>query len=100
MTRALESIWPFSTPWRAQVGSAWCRLCHDSPMDSRASHHTLPDLSREAKGERPVGNFQVGIRYRPDLPAYFDLAVGRSLLATGDRFQVTIGMTWSTALKF
>jgi hypothetical protein len=57
-------------------------------------------LSREAKGERATGNFQIGIRYRPDLPAYFDVAVGRSLLATGDRFQVTLGMTWSTALKF
>jgi hypothetical protein len=57
-------------------------------------------LSREAKGERAAGNFQVGIRYRPNLPAYFDVAVGRSLLATGDRFQVTLGMTWSTALKF
>jgi hypothetical protein len=57
-------------------------------------------LSRGAKGEKAVGNFQIGIRYRPNLPAYFDVAVGRSLLATGDRFQVTLGMTWSTALKF
>ena len=57
-------------------------------------------LSREAKGEKAVGNFQIGIRYRPDLPAYFDVAVGRSLLATGDRFQATCGVTWSTALKF
>ena len=60
----------------------------------------LYGLSREAKGEKAVGNFQIGIRYRPNLPAYFDVAVGRSLLATGDRFQVTLGMTWSTALKF
>ena len=44
------SIWPGSTPWRALVGSAWCRLCHDSPMLSTASGQKLADLSREANG--------------------------------------------------
>ena len=57
-------------------------------------------LSRAAKGEKGEGNFQIGIRFRPDLPAYFDAAIGRSLLSSGNRFQATLGMTWSTALKF
>src|SRR5947208_1677751 len=50
MTRAEESSWPLSTPWRAAVGSAWCRLCQDSPIDGIASHATLPDLSRALNG--------------------------------------------------
>src|SRR3954454_7174052 len=54
MIRAVESICPRSTPWRAAVGSAWCRLCHDSPMDRNASHHTLPDLSRLLNGLEPT----------------------------------------------
>lgn len=57
-------------------------------------------LSREAKGEKAEGNFQIGIRFRPDLPAYFDAAIGRSLLSSGNRFQATCGVTWSTALNF
>jgi hypothetical protein len=57
-------------------------------------------LSRAAKGESGEGNFQIGVRFRPDLPAYFDAAVGRSLLSSGNRFQATVGLTWSTALKF
>jgi hypothetical protein len=57
-------------------------------------------LSRAAKGEGGEGNFDVGVRYRPDLPVYFDAAIGRSLLGTGNRFQATFGMTWSTAVKF
>ena len=36
MTRADMSIWPRPMPWRAQVGSAWCRLCH-----SRGQHRLL-----------------------------------------------------------
>ena len=54
MIRALESICPRSTPCRALVGSAWCRLCHDSPHDSTASHHTLPDRSRDLNGRLPT----------------------------------------------
>src|SRR5262245_37348218 len=54
MIRAEVSIWPRSTPCRAQVGSAWCRLCHDSPIDGIASHQTLPDLSRLLKGRLPT----------------------------------------------
>ncbi len=57
-------------------------------------------LTRPARGEKSDANFQVGVRYRPDLPAYFDLAVGRSLLSSGNRFQATLGMTWSRALNF
>src|SRR4051812_26261117 len=53
MTRALGSIWPRSAPCRAQVGSAWCRLCQDSPNDRMASHHTLRDWSREPNCLRP-----------------------------------------------
>jgi hypothetical protein len=34
------------------------------------------------------------------LPAYFDAAIGRSLLSSGNRFQATCGVTWSTALNF
>src|SRR5699024_1843842 len=54
ITRALESTCPRSTPWRAHVGSAWCRLCQDSPSESTASHHTLPDLSRLENGRSPT----------------------------------------------
>lgn len=57
-------------------------------------------LSRESKGAQGEGHFQLGVRFRPDLPAYFDVAVGRSLLSSGERFQVTCGVTWSTALKW
>src|SRR5690606_4735271 len=35
-------------------GSAWCRLCHDSPPEGIASHHTLEDLSRERNGRSPM----------------------------------------------
>src|SRR5690349_25026786 len=54
MIRAVESICPRRTPWRAQVGSAWCRLCQDSPIDRKASHQTLPDLSRLLNGRSPM----------------------------------------------
>src|SRR5215470_757429 len=53
MTRALTSIWPFSAPWRAQVGSAWCRLCQDSPNDGMASQATFRDLSLTSKSSWP-----------------------------------------------
>ena len=36
------------------VGSAWCRLCQDSPQDRTASHHTLPERSRDLKGRLPT----------------------------------------------
>src|SRR4051794_3558853 len=54
MIRAEESSWPRSTPCRADVGSAWCRLCQDSPQDRIASHHTLPERSRDLKGRLPT----------------------------------------------
>lgn len=57
-------------------------------------------LSRTAKGEKNEANFQVGIRFRPDLPVFFDAAIGRSLLASGTRIQGTLGLTWSRALNF
>src|SRR6266581_2029394 len=53
MTRALGSSCPRSAPCRAQVGSAWCRLCHDSPNDATASQATLRDLSRTTKSSLP-----------------------------------------------
>src|SRR5690606_25890763 len=53
MIRALMSTCPFSTPCRAHVGSEWCRLCHDSPSDGIASHHTLRDLSRTSNSSLP-----------------------------------------------
>src|SRR5580704_9299221 len=53
MTRALGSSWPFSAPCRAHVGSAWCRLCQDSPNDAMASHATLRDLSRTSNSSLP-----------------------------------------------
>src|SRR3984893_1957465 len=53
MTRALGSSWPFSAPCRAQVGSAWCRLCHDSPNDAIASQDTFRDLSRTSNSSLP-----------------------------------------------
>src|SRR6266700_6773981 len=45
MPRAAMSIWPLNTPCLAHVGSAWCRLCHDSPNESTASQATFLDLS-------------------------------------------------------
>src|SRR3954447_22159783 len=53
ITRAEVSSWPRMTPCRAHVGSAWCRLCHDSPIDGIASHQTLADLSRDTNGRSP-----------------------------------------------
>src|SRR5580658_6362053 len=53
MTRALGSSWPFSAPCRAHVGSAWCRLCQDSPNDAMASQATLRDLSRTSNSSLP-----------------------------------------------
>src|SRR4051794_41535490 len=53
MIRAEVSSCPRSTPCRAQVGSAWCRLCQDSPIDGMASHQTLTDLSRVRNGRLP-----------------------------------------------
>src|SRR3954451_11907907 len=52
--RAEESSWPRSTPCRAQVGSAWCRLCQDSPIEGIASHQTFADLSRATNGRSPM----------------------------------------------
>src|SRR5665811_1286620 len=54
MRRALESIWPWSTPCRAQVGSAWCRLCQDSPIEITASQDTFPERSRLLNGRWPI----------------------------------------------
>ena len=53
MSRALVSTWPRSTPWRAQVGSAWCRLCQLSPIEMIASGQTLAERSRVLKGRLP-----------------------------------------------
>ena len=53
MTRAEMSIWPRCTPCRAQVGSAWCRLCQDSPPDRIASGQKFAALSREVNGRSP-----------------------------------------------
>src|SRR5699024_9861046 len=54
IVRAEISICPLSTPWRAQVGSAWCRLCQDSPKDGMASHHTFRERSRTSKFSSPM----------------------------------------------
>src|SRR5215469_15908994 len=53
MPRAAMSIWPLNTPCLAQVGSAWCRLCHDSPNESTASHATFLDLSLASNSRTP-----------------------------------------------
>src|SRR5579864_7404037 len=53
MTRALGSSWPLSAPWRAQVGSAWCRLCQDSPKEAMASQETFTDRSRDTQSVLP-----------------------------------------------
>src|SRR6201999_2978245 len=55
MTRADWSIWPFRAPCRAQVGSAWCRLCQDSPKDAMASQETLTERSRDCQSVSPQG---------------------------------------------
>src|SRR5258708_16133579 len=51
--RAAMSIWPLNTPCLAQVGSAWCRLCQDSPKDRTASQATFMDLSRASNSRLP-----------------------------------------------
>ena len=38
----------------AQVGSAWCRLCHDSPKLRIASGQKLVERSRAANGRLPI----------------------------------------------
>src|ERR1700761_232848 len=53
MTRADWSIWPLSAPCRAQVGSAWCRLCQDSPKEAIASQETFTDRSRDCQSVLP-----------------------------------------------
>src|SRR5580658_4630061 len=53
MSRAPVSIWPRSTPCLAHVGSAWCRLCHDSPKDRIASQLTFLDLSLTSNSSLP-----------------------------------------------
>src|SRR6266571_4459865 len=53
MPRAAMSIWPLSAPCRAQVGSAWCRLCQDSPKDRIASQETFLDLSLTSNSSLP-----------------------------------------------
>src|SRR6201996_5607437 len=53
MTRADWSIWPLRAPCRAQVGSAWCRLCQDSPNDAMASQATLTERSRDCQSVLP-----------------------------------------------
>ncbi|HEY1374802.1 MAG TPA: DUF5777 family beta-barrel protein [Candidatus Binatia bacterium] len=57
-------------------------------------------LTRPARGEDAEGNFQVGVRYSFGKFTMFDAAVGRSLLASGTRFQVTFGVTWAAPVKF
>src|SRR5487761_1811226 len=47
------SICPLSTPCRAQVGSAWCRLCQDSPNDAMASQDTFLALSLTSNSSLP-----------------------------------------------
>ena len=56
MVRAEKSICPRSTPCRAQVGSAWCRLCQLSPNDRIASGQKLVALSpsRSSNGRSPT----------------------------------------------
>ena len=54
MMRAEMSIWPRPTPCRAQVGSAWCRLCHDSPNDTIASGQKLVERSLLVHGRSPI----------------------------------------------
>src|SRR5215469_10642115 len=54
MTRALESTWPRNAPCRAQVGSEWCMLCQDSPLERTLSHQTLPAWSLVRNGLLPA----------------------------------------------
>jgi hypothetical protein len=51
-------------------------------------------FSRAASGAKNEANFQLGVRYKPELPVIFDAALGRSLLSTGTVVQGTIGLTW------
>src|SRR5258708_17471826 len=53
MLRAAMSICPLNTPCLAHVGSAWCKLCHDSPNESTASQATFLDLSLASNSRLP-----------------------------------------------
>src|SRR5690242_16833530 len=53
MAAADESICPRPTPCRADDGYAWCRLCHDSPIDRIASGQLFVLLSLVWNGRRP-----------------------------------------------
>lgn len=55
-------------------------------------------FSRAAGGAKNEANFQVGVRYKPELPVIFDAALGRSLLSSGTVIQGTIGLTWDWPL--
>jgi len=57
-------------------------------------------LSPAVRRANADGNFQLGLRYHMGEFTMFDAAIGRSLLPTGNRFQATCGVTWSTALNF
>jgi hypothetical protein len=58
-------------------------------------------FSRAASGAKNEANFQVGVRYKPELAAFFDAALGRSVLSSGTVIQGTIGLTWDwRLLKF
>jgi hypothetical protein len=60
----------------------------------------LYGLSRASTAEKPEANFQLGLRFRPNLPVFFDVGLGRSLLPSGTKIQATLGLTWSTSPKF
>jgi hypothetical protein len=55
-------------------------------------------FSRAASGAKNEANFQLGVRYKPELPVIFDAALGRSLLASGTVVQGTVGLTWDLPL--
>ena len=64
--RALRSICPCSTPWRAQVGSAWCRLCHDSP---KRQDRQPPDVARLVAATRTACS-PIDVADRVDRPGH------------------------------
>lgn len=55
--------------------------------------------SRPSRQTANEANFNLGLRYSVNPALIFDGAVGRSLLATGNRIAATVGITWTFDLN-
>lgn len=56
--------------------------------------------SREAEGESNEADFQIGFQFSLLPSLVLDSGLGRSLRSKGNKFQVTVGLTWTFGLGF